>query len=84
MTRLLRASNTLPCIVTPQDWEKVCGIFQTYLSQSPRFLEHLGGRVRGRLGELSGWFRAAQVLMGVSLVGLEDTLSVTVVKVDGS
>lgn len=59
----------LPCIVTPQDWEKVCSIFQTYLSQSPHFLEHLGGKVRGRLGELFGQFTAAQVLMGVSLVG---------------
>lgn len=39
----------LLCVVTLQDWEKVCSIYQKYLSQSPYFQEHLVGQVLGSL-----------------------------------
>lgn len=47
--KTFRASNMLLCVVTLQDWEKVCSIYQKYLSQSPYFQEHLVGQALGSL-----------------------------------
>lgn len=54
-----------------------------FLSKPP-VLECFGGHIRCRLGELFRRFTAGWVLMGVSLVAFRYTLSVTVVKADGS